>query len=138
MPTGNHTDLKAEMDKIAEESAHLVDDAAGAEFLGAVDVAESFGASIELAVRLGDILGEQLRFAKEDYSQTSKELKSLDTVFDLLAINSRHVERRAMHGIAGIAAWNKAILAEQMKLLELNVSLWSPFRKILKDDLHLS
>jgi hypothetical protein len=149
MTPENHSDLKTDVEKIAEdvghlvddlveESAHLIDDAAGAEFLGAVDVVESVGASLELAVRLGDILGEQVRFAREDYSQTSEELKSLGTIFDLLSINNRHIERRAMHGIAGIAAWNKAILAEQAKLLEMNVSLWTPFQKILKKDLHLS
>lgn len=146
MTSVNHPDLKADMDKIAEdvgqlvddlveESVHLVDDAAGAEFLGALDVVESVGASLELAVRLGDILGEQVNFAREDYTQTSEELKSLGSVFDLIAISNRHVERRAMHGIDGIAAWHKAFQAEQLKLLEMNVSLWTPFQKILKRDL---
>ena len=149
MPT---PDLKADIEKIvedvghfaedlgeglAEESAHLVDDAAGVEFLGAIDVVESVGANLELALRLGDILGEQVEFARDDYSAVAEELKSLQSIVDLVGINNRHVERRLRHGIAGIAQWNQALLTEQMKLLEMNVSLWSPFQKILKSDLHL-
>lgn len=117
---------------LAETSQHLAEDLAGAEFVAAVEMAETVGISVEFADRVSEIVKDQTRYLKADYGATWRDIKAGE--LPPLTM-SRHLQRRISHSAEGLGQYYQALYAEQAKLLNLGLTIWQPLLKMVRDDL---
>ncbi|XOV89338.1 MAG: hypothetical protein ACFHX7_05460 [Pseudomonadota bacterium] len=109
----------------------LIDDTIGAQFTGAVDLAENIGLASELLQRVGEIYAEQVGLAVSDGQQMLAELVSSRTPPAAMAAVTRHLGRRIHHLATGMLAMSEAIATEQERVAATNAAIWKSFTRSL-------
>ncbi len=118
---------------LQETAQHLMEDAAGAEFVAAVDAAESLGTHFDFVESVFELVNDQARYAREDYAQMAKDLKA--GAVPIHAVG-QHIQRRVTHHAEGWRSYYQAVMDEQARLRDLHLSVWRPLIGLINKDLN--
>lgn len=114
-----------------EEVEHVAEDAIGAQFASATDLAETIGTELEFGMRVQEIWWEQVAHGLQDISQVVEELyraRSPETTINAI---TGHISRRIDHAGKGILDLQQALVDEQLKLIDIHRYIWDAFARSL-------
>ena len=134
-----HSEDKNLKDIEAKAKSHqftdFVEDVAGGEFLGVIDMVEVAGSQLEFGLEVQSALRQYWQSSRSDYGQTFKSIKESESAGDLISICNTHIEQRLFHGIDLAESIVTAAITEQKKIMEEQAALWLPFFNILGQDI---